>query len=109
MDRRRFLLTSLVGMLSVPIVAACGGDEPYIYVEGEVRRPGGVQYTKGMTLGQGIAQAGGLAATASARDVELIRGGKFMKVNVYSIPVDPPPADVELRPEDVIRVHIRWN
>jgi protein involved in polysaccharide export with SLBB domain len=107
MDRRRFLLVSLVGMLGVPIVAAFGGDDPYIYVEGEVRRPGAIKYTNGKTLSQGIVQAGGLAAAASTRDVELIRGGKSTKVNVNSILVDPPPADVELHPGDVIRVHGR--
>jgi hypothetical protein len=71
-----------------------------VYVEGEVRKPGAVKYTSGMTLTQGIAQAGGFACPASVLDIELIRGGKTRSFGLNS--------DPQLRPGDVIRVHARF-
>jgi len=57
MDRRRFLLTSLAGALVVlapPVLA----QDAYVYVQGEVRTPGAIKYTGGMTLSQAVALAG---------------------------------------------------
>jgi hypothetical protein len=37
--------------------------DAYVYVQGEVRTPGGIKYTSEMTLRQAIAIAGGLTQT----------------------------------------------
>ena len=112
MDRRRFLLTSLAGVLAASLTAAAPpapaqGLYFYVYVEGEVRKPGAVTFSTGMTLKQGIALAGGFTATASIRDIELTRGSKTTRVDARDVLVLPP-IDPELRPGDVIRVHARF-
>ena len=90
------------GCTTIPPTWALG----YVYVGGDVSRPGAVKYNRGMTLIQAIAQAGGPFATASARDVELIRGGTTMRFElprlVYPMLINP-----ELRRGDVICIQQR--
>ena len=62
-DRRRFALTTAAGALGVLLAAEAPfvlAENAYVYVEGQVRRPGAVNYTSGMTAGGAIALAGGV-------------------------------------------------
>jgi polysaccharide biosynthesis/export protein len=106
MDRRRFLLTSLAGGLAVlapPVLA----QDAYVYVQGEVRKPGAIPHTSGMTFSQAIALAGGFTATASPRETYLIRGQETRRFNLNSHPVYPV-IDPEVRPGDIIQVRQRF-
>ena len=62
-DPRRFALTAAPGTLGVRLAAEAPSvlaENAYVYVEGQVRRPGAVNYTSGMTAGGAIALAGGV-------------------------------------------------
>lgn len=82
-----------------------------VYVEGEVRRPGAVKYTRDLTIVKAITHAGGLTPMAAPGRVDILRGGKDsekrvrIRVDLDKIlraPDDNP--DVKLRPDDVIFV-----
>lgn len=79
-----------------------------VYVLGEVKTPGQVKYTKGLTVMTAIAGAGGFTPLASARRVTVVRGDgakrEVLRVNVNDIMSDPEYRDVPLKPNDVITV-----
>jgi len=79
-----------------------------VYVLGEVKTPGQVKYTKGLTVMTAIAGAGGFTPFASARRVTVVRGDgakrEVLRVNVNDIMSDPEYRDVPLKPNDVITV-----
>jgi polysaccharide export outer membrane protein len=79
-----------------------------VYVQGEVKVPGPVKYTKGLTVVTAIAGAGGFTPLASARRVTVVRGEgakkEVFRVNVNDIMNDPASRDFLLRPNDVITV-----
>ena len=81
-----------------------------VYVLGEVRRPGAVPFTEGLTLLQAISQAGG--TTEMARDATQVTrkvGGeeKRFDVDLGKI-LKNTKLDLQLEPEDVIVVKRRW-
>jgi len=92
-----------------------GGDVIYVpkaklvYVLGEVRRPGGVPFTEGLTVIQAISLAGGTTEMASNR-VEVTRktegAEKRFKLN-YSDMLSDSSQDLRLEPNDVIVVKRR--
>jgi polysaccharide biosynthesis/export protein len=79
-----------------------------VYIQGEVRVPGQVKFTQGMTVTTAIAGAGGLTPLASGRRVTIARGEgakrQILQVNVDKILSDPDTKDVPLVPNDVITV-----
>jgi len=79
-----------------------------VYVLGEVKTPGQVKYTKGLTVMTAIAGAGGFTPLASARRVTVVRGEgakrEVLRINVTDIMSDPESKDVPLKPNDVITV-----
>jgi polysaccharide export outer membrane protein len=79
-----------------------------VYVLGEVKTPGQVKYTKGLTVMTAIAGAGGFTPLASARRVTVVRGEgakrEVLRINVNDIMSDPESKDVPLKPNDVITV-----
>ena len=79
-----------------------------VYVLGEVKTPGQVKYTKGLTVTTAIAGAGGFTPLASARRVMVVRGDgakrEVFRVKVNDIMSDPDSKDVPLKPNDVITV-----
>jgi polysaccharide biosynthesis/export protein len=80
----------------------------FVYVQGEVKTPGQVKYTKGLTVTTAIAGAGGVTPLASLRRVRIVRGDgpkkQILNVNVNDILNDPNAKDVPLMPNDVITV-----
>jgi len=93
----------IVLLLFAPPVLA---QEAYVYVQGEVRTPGAIKYTNGMTLSQAIALAGGFTTQGSPRHTYLTRGQVTRRFNLNSHPVYPV-IDAELRPGDIIDVRER--
>jgi polysaccharide export outer membrane protein len=79
-----------------------------VYVLGEVKTPGQVKYTKGLTVMTAIAAAGGVTPLGSTRRVVVVRGDgakrEVLRVNVNDIMSDPESKDVLLKPNDVITV-----
>jgi polysaccharide export outer membrane protein len=79
-----------------------------VYIQGEVRVPGQVKFTQGMTVTTAIAGAGGFTPLASGRRVSIVRGEgakkQVLQVNVDKILSDPDTKDVPLVPNDVITV-----
>jgi polysaccharide export outer membrane protein len=79
-----------------------------VYVQGEVKAPGPVKYTRGLTVVMAIAAAGGFTPLASARRVTVVRGEgtkkEVLRVNVNDIMSDPESTDVAVKPNDVITV-----
>jgi polysaccharide export outer membrane protein len=80
----------------------------FVYVQGEVKTPGQVKYTKGLTVTTAIAGAGGVTPLASLRRVRIVRGDgpkkQILNINVNDILTDPNAKDVPLMPNDVINV-----
>jgi polysaccharide export outer membrane protein len=80
-----------------------------VYVQGEVKAPGAVKYTRDLTVLKAIVQSGGFTPLAAPKRVTLLRsdGGKRenFRVNVQQIMTDPDSApDLPLRPNDIIIV-----
>jgi polysaccharide export outer membrane protein len=78
-----------------------------VFVLGEVKKPGPVTFTAGLTLLQAIGQAGGMTELASPRRVQIVRlqAGKkdARRLNLKAI-LDQRDPDVPLQPDDVVMV-----
>ncbi|MCA8956287.1 MAG: SLBB domain-containing protein [Planctomycetes bacterium] len=97
--------TVFVGGIEVQITLLKSSMDS-VYVAGEVKRPGVVDYAPSMTLAQGIAAAGGLAITAKSTDVRVLRNvagqpPRTFRVNYNDIRLHGAP-DFLLLPGDVI-------
>jgi polysaccharide export outer membrane protein len=80
-----------------------------VYVQGEVKTPGQVKYSRDLTIVTAIAAAGGFTPLASPRRVTVLRGDgpkkETLRVNVGDIMDDPTDAkDVPLKPNDIVIV-----
>lgn len=78
-----------------------------VYVQGEVRTPGSIKFTRELSVLKAIAQAGGFTPQANSKRVSLIRGGAKQKieVDVFEMMRDPAAAaDITLQPDDLILV-----
>jgi len=80
-----------------------------VYVQGEVRAPGGVKYTQDLTLVRAITQAGGLTQMAAGGRVDILRGRGEKKERIR-VDVDKMMRagdgshDVLVKPDDIILV-----
>jgi polysaccharide export outer membrane protein len=80
-----------------------------VYVQGEVRNPGSIKYTRDLTVLKAIAQAGGFTAQANSKRVSLLRGSgnskQKIEVDVFEMMRAPTAAgDVILEADDLILV-----
>jgi polysaccharide export outer membrane protein len=78
-----------------------------VYVQGEVKTPGQVKFTKDLTILRAIAQAGGFTQLAAPNRVTLLREEDGKKSNVrvkVSDIIDEPSRDIPLKPNDIIIV-----
>ncbi|AKJ65172.1 polysaccharide biosynthesis/export family protein [Kiritimatiella glycovorans] len=73
------------------------------YVRGEVKSPGQYQITKGTTLLQAIAAAGGYTEYANERKIQITRGGETYFYNAKKLEKNPG-RDPMIEAGDVIRV-----
>lgn len=75
-----------------------------LYVHGEVRMPGKVTWTSGLTVGKAISLAGGYTDYASRSHIEVTRKGTTFSVNLKAAE-DDPSKDVPVYPRDDIKVN----
>lgn len=73
-----------------------------VYVNGQVRRPGGYPYVPGLTVQKAISLAGGMTDLASTRGLSLIREGDD-KNKAVSVSMDSP-----VGPGDILVVEERF-
>ena len=73
-----------------------------VYVNGQVRRPGGYPYVPGLTVQKAISLAGGMTDLASTRGLSLIREGDD-KNKAVSVTMDSP-----VGPGDILVVEERF-
>ncbi len=78
-------------------------ERVYVYVAGEVNRPGPVPWRDGLTVSQAITAAGGATSLADLRRVIVLRDGKSVEVNLKRI-IRGREADRPLQPEDQVHV-----
>ncbi len=71
------------------------------FVRGEARGPGRFPLITGMTVLQAISAAGGYTDFANPKDVNIIRGGKVIRVNATDLERHPE-KDISIEPGDVI-------
>jgi polysaccharide biosynthesis/export protein len=76
-----------------------------VYVQGEVRSPAAIKFTKDMTMLKAIAQVGGFTNLAAPARVSLVRGEgvkrETTKVNVEEMLKGATP-DIPLKPNDIV-------
>jgi polysaccharide export outer membrane protein len=79
-----------------------------VFVQGEVKAPGQVKYSRDLTIMTAIAGAGGFTPLASPRRVTVMRGEgtkkEVYRVNVNDIMSDPDVKDFLLKPNDIVIV-----
>ncbi|NUN93317.1 MAG: polysaccharide biosynthesis/export family protein [Verrucomicrobiae bacterium] len=74
-----------------------------LYVRGEVRIPGRVPWTPGLTVVKAISLAGGFSDYADKTNVEVRRRDNIIKVNYKDAEKDPL-QDIEVYPRDDVKV-----
>ena len=78
-----------------------------VYIQGELKTPGALKYTKDLTLLKAIAQAGGFTNLAAPSRVNVVRGDgakrDTIRVNAEDMMKGSVP-DVALKPNDIIIV-----
>ncbi|OGF58692.1 MAG: hypothetical protein A2Y62_12895 [Candidatus Fischerbacteria bacterium RBG_13_37_8] len=80
----------------------------YFYIYGEIAHPGSFQLEEGMTILKALTQAGGFTKFASKKSIEILRTDENNKqqkiiVNIKDIE-DRKSEDIEIKPEDIIRI-----
>ncbi|MDB6093151.1 MAG: polysaccharide export protein [Verrucomicrobia bacterium] len=77
--------------------------ERYVYVGGEVARPGRIIWTPDLTVGKAIQSAGGFTLYAKETKVNLMRDQKAYDINVTAAQKKPED-DIHLMPGDSVQV-----
>ncbi len=80
-----------------------------VYIQGEVKNPGAIRFTRDLTILKAIAQAGGLTTWAAPKRVTVLRVDSLKKetirANVSEMMSEPQNAiDLTLKPNDIITV-----
>ena len=80
-----------------------------VYVQGEVKNPGPIKFTKDLTILKAIAQAGGLTMWAAPKRVVVLRGDnqkrEMIRANVSDMMSEPENAtDLSLNANDIITI-----
>ncbi len=78
----------------------------FVYVAGEVAKPGAVVFWEGLTVTQALTKVGGPSQTAQLRGAYVLRGGERIPVNLKRILAGRDP-DVTLEPGD--RLYLRQS
>jgi polysaccharide export outer membrane protein len=77
--------------------------ERYVYVGGEVSRPGRIVWTPDLTVSKAIQSAGGFTLYAKESKVNLVRDQKAYDINI-TLAQKSPEQDVRLMPGDSVQV-----
>jgi polysaccharide export outer membrane protein len=73
----------------------------FVYVAGEVAKPGTINFREGLTVTQALTEAGGPSRTARLRDAYVLRDGQQIPINLRRINQGRD-EDISLRPDDQI-------
>lgn len=71
----------------------------FVYVAGEVAKPGAIVFWEGLTVTQALTKAGGPSALAQLKGAYILRGGERIPVNLRRI-LGGRESDMDLRPGD---------
>ncbi len=71
----------------------------FVYVSGEVKKPGSVPFHEGLTVMQALTKSGGPERTAKLKEAYILRGDQTILVNVKAI-MRGKSADMKLLPDD---------
>lgn len=85
------------GYLRTPRVTVAVTEYRLIYVNGEVKRPGGYSYRKGLTVRKAVTLAGGFSERASPKKITLIRENELVRSKNVDL-------NERVRPGDIITV-----
>ena len=77
----------------------------FVYVDGEVGRPGAVRYQDGLTVLQALTHAGGPSDLAKLRKAQILRDGKTIAVNIKRVQQGRD-ADFEMKPGDQLYIRV---
>ena len=77
--------------------------ERYVYVGGEVNRPGRIIWTPDLTVSKAVQAAGGFTLYAKESRVSLVREQKAYDINI-TLAQKNPAQDVRLMPNDSVQV-----
>ena len=77
--------------------------ERYVYVGGEVNRPGRIIWTPDLTVSKAVQAAGGFTLYAKESKVSLVREQKAYDINI-TLAQKNPAQDVRLMPNDSVQV-----
>jgi polysaccharide biosynthesis/export protein VpsN len=77
--------------------------ERYVYVGGEVSRPGRIVWTPDLTVSKAVQAAGGFTLYAKESKVNLVRDQKAYDINI-TLAQKSPEQDVRLMPGDSVQV-----
>ena len=77
--------------------------ERYVYVGGEVTRPGRIVWTPDLTVSKAVQSAGGFTLYAKESKVNLVRDQKAYDINI-TLAQKSPEEDVRLMPGDSVQV-----
>lgn len=75
----------------------------FIFVDGEVDKPGAILFSDGLTVSKALTKAGGPSTFASLRNAYLLRKGERITVNIKRI-LGGREADIAMRPGDQLFV-----
>jgi polysaccharide export outer membrane protein len=75
----------------------------FIYVDGEVEKPGAILFADGLTVSQALTRAGGPSTFGNLRKAYLLRDGERIEVNIKRI-LGGRDADIEMSPGDQLFV-----
>ena len=100
---QRIRETYIAKKFYITIDVSVSVTERYIYVGGEVMKPGRIIWTPDLTVATAVQAAGGFTLYAKETRVSLIRDQKAYEVNVTAAQKDPA-QDVRLMPGDSVQV-----
>ena len=87
----------------LPFDSITAPEGQFVYVDGEVGKPGAVRYQDGLTVLQALTHAGGPSDLAKLRKAQILRDGKTIPVNIKKVQAGRE-ADFEMKPGDQLHI-----
>jgi polysaccharide export outer membrane protein len=87
----------------LPFDSITAPEGQFVYVDGEVGKPGAVRFQDGLTVLQALTHAGGPSDLAKLRNAQILRDGKTIPVNIKKVQAGRE-ADFEMRPGDQLHL-----
>ncbi len=100
---QRIRATYIAKKFYITLEVSVSVTERYVYVGGEVTRPGRIIWTPDLTVSKAVQAAGGFTLYAKETKVNLVRDQKSYEINITLAQKDPA-RDVQLMPGDSVQV-----